>query len=198
MYLAVFDLCGTLVTCNTLFSFARWACPASRKIFWADSAFVRLADSLKPERQLRRSIYLSELTQFDGEELDYLSRAFVQKKLPAHVRPESFEALETLQKAGWMTILVSSAPDFLVRQAARYFHCYDWRGSAYQNGTLTDDLTGGKERILKDFLPYDRLFVASDNRTDLNLLRMADDRMIFAGRHRRWWAARFPHDHLYD
>lgn len=198
MRLAVFDLCGTLVSCNTLFTFVRWACPHSWRVRWADGAFVRFYDSLRPERQFRRKLFLRELARFDERELSYLARAFVRRELPRFARPTACAALGRLQQNGWRTLMLSAAPDFLAREAARYFHFYDWRASAYHNGRLTVDLTGKKQEALCEFSPFERLFVATDNRADCALLAAADERMIFASRHKNWWQKRFPNDRLYE
>lgn len=198
MMLAVFDLCGTLFRCNTLFAFARWACRRNFRCWLADSALAKIVDMLFPRLRFRRRLFLSSIRRFDENELAYLSGVFCRDILPRYARQSAFGLLVSLQEKGWTTVLVSSAPDFLVKEVARLFGFSEWRASTYQNGVLTNDLTGNKLAAIQEFAPWELLFAVTDNRTDLPLLRAADYRRIYCGRHKHWWISRFPKDEVFE
>lgn len=197
MHLAIFDLCGTLYSCNTLFAFTRWICPRAFSRRLADSYLGYLADELFPSLQWRKKLHLKTLLRFDERELAYYGRKFVREILPAFGRISALTLLEELQKNSWVTVLVSAAPHFLAEPVARNLGFYEWRSSVYENGTLSVDLTGRKEEILKEFAPWERLLVCTDNRSDEGLLRRADDRLIYVSkRNKSWWLKRFCAEEL--
>lgn len=198
MMLAVFDLDGTLFRCNTLFAFARWACRRSFLCWLADSPLTKIADLLFPRMRFRRRLFLSAVGRFDDRELAHLSAIFCRDILPRYARQSAFGLLATLQEKGWTTLLVSAAPDFLVKEVARLYGFSEWRASKYQNGVLTYDLTGKKLQAVRDFAPWELLFAVTDNKSDLSLLQAADYRRIYCGRHRRWWLARFSNDEVME
>ncbi|MGI6150628.1 MAG: HAD family hydrolase [Christensenellales bacterium] len=198
MMLAIFDLCGTLFRCNTLFAFARWACRRSLRCWFADSAVAKIVDMFLPRLRFRRRLFLSSIRRFDDKELAYLSVIFCRDVLPKYARQSAFSLLVSLQEKGWMTVLVSAAPDFLVREVSRLYGFSEWRASTYQNGVLTHDLTGNKLAAIREFAPWDLLFCVTDNRSDLPLLRAADYRRIYCGKHKSWWIARFPKDEVFE
>ena len=193
MFLAIFDLCGTLYRCNTLFCFTRWLCPKNRNRILADSYLGYLADELFPRRQWRRRQHLQALSGFRQDELRYYGAKFVREILPPLQRESAAALLHSLQQAGWETILASAAPDFLTEPAARLLRFDQWHSPHYQNGMLENDIFGRKEQILSEVPPWERLLVCTDNCSDEALLRRADERVIYTSkRHEQWWLARFP------
>ena len=198
MMLAVFDLDGTLVRCNTLFAFARWACRRNFTCWLADSPISKVVDLLFPKMRFRRRLFFAAIRRFDDRELAHLSSIFCRDILPRYARRSALSLLIALQEKGWTTLLVSAAPDVLVREVARIYGFSEWRASKYQNGELADDLTGKKLSAIQAFAPWERLYAVTDNKSDLALLRMADYRRIYCGRHRRWWLARFPKDEVFE
>jgi len=197
MKIAIFDLCGTLYRCNTLFAFTRWICPKNFVRRLGDSYLGYLADELFPQKQWRRRQHLKSLRSFEKEELCYYGRKFVREILPPLGRPSAMALLRELQEDGWATILVSAAPDFLTEPVAHQMGFYEWRSSIYRNGRLERDLMGCKEKVLTEFFPWERLLVCTDNRSDEKLLRCADDRVIYTSqRHRDWWLERFNSEDL--
>ena len=195
--LAVFDLCGTLVRCNTLFAFTRWASRRNLYCWLGDSALAKVIDYLFPKLRFRRWLFLKALRRFDIKELTFLSTVFCRDVLPRYVRQSAVSLLISLQEQGWTTVLISAAPDFLVREISRIFGFYEWKASEYKNGALTRDLTGNKITAIQEFAPWDALYVATDNKSDLTLLRKADYRRIYCGKNESWWIARFPNDEVF-
>lgn len=192
MRIAVFDLCGTLYRCNTLFTFTRWICPKNLLRRLGDSYWGYLADELFPQKQWRRQQHLKSLRDFEKEELCYYGQKFVREILPPLARPSALALLKKLQEDGWATLLISAAPDFLAEPVAWQMGFYEWHSSLYQNGKLKRDLTGCKEKILKEYFPWERLLVCTDNRSDEKLLRYADERVIYTSqRYKDWWLQRF-------
>lgn len=197
MNVAVFDLCGTLYRCNTLFAFTRWLCPTSKKRAFADSFLMRFWDRIDPKLHRRRNMHLSLLEPFAPEELSHLAELFFQRILSQYEIAPMHRLLAELQEGGWITLLVSSAPDFLVKEAARRLGFYEYIASAYENGAYTYDLTGHKLRALSGWLPAERLFAASDNFTDMALLKKADYRVIVTdAKGRRKWRKHFDEKEL--
>ena len=185
MNVAVFDLCGTLYSVNTLFAFTRWLCPISKKRAFADSLPMRLWDRLDPQLHRRRNMHLKLLAAFAPEELAPLSALFFQRIMPRYEIAPIHRLLREMQENSWITLLVSAAPDFLVKEAARRLGFYEWMGSAYENGRYTMDLTGKKQEAIKAWLPAEQLFAVSDNFSDLALLQKADARLVVTSKKRR-------------
>jgi phosphoserine phosphatase len=198
MMLGVFDLDGTLFRCNTLFAFTRWACRRNFRTWFADSPVSKVVDLLFPKLRFRRRLFLSSIRRFSDAELAYLSGIFCRDVLPKYARQSAFSLLVTLSEKGWTTVLVSAAPDFLVREVARLYGFTEWRASMYQNGEMVNDLTGRKLEAIQAFAPWELLFIVTDNRSDLPLLNAADFRRIYCGRHKHWWLARFSKDEVFE
>jgi len=198
MMLAVFDLCGTLFRCNTLFAFGRWACRRSFAVWLADSAPAKLFDMIFPSVRFRRRLFLFAIRRFDDRELAFLSLRFCRDLLPKYARENAIELLSALQKKGWTTLLITAAPDFLAKNIARMLGFSEWRASEYKNGVLTVDLTGDKLRIVKEYGPWEKLYAVTDNRSDLPLLRTANYRRIYCRRYHKWWLERFPKEEVFS
>lgn len=188
MKLAAFDLCGTLYRCNTLFTFTRWLRPRSFWVRLADTELIKSLNAIRPSKQWRRALHLRALQDLTEGELDYYAYHFVREILPQYARPSTFALLEDARAGGWTPLLLSSAPDFLVRPIAHHNNFADWCASRYEASRLIYDATGKKQDFLQDYAPWDALFVCTDNRTDLALLRLADRRIVYALPHRlNWW-----------
>ena len=193
MKVAVFDLCGTLFDCNTLFAFTRWACPASAKRAFADSLLMKLWDRIDPQLHRRRNMHLSLLAPFSQAELEYLAEAFYRRVLQFKALPQVHRLRASLQDSGWYTILATAAPEFLARVAERHLGFYDCFASAYEAGKLTEDLTYRKYAAVRAYLPAEALLTVSDNLTDLRLLKLSDTPVVVCRKKDvKKWKKRLP------
>lgn len=195
--LAIFDICGTLYHCNTLFAFVRAQPPCKHAARWADSLPVKLADRLFPHKQIRRNLYVRALNILDRSHLTELANHFVQQYLPKCIQTEVQELFEQCRANHARIVLYSNAPDFLVSAIAQYWHADRFRAPHYHCGQLFGDKKGRKEEWLQEESSYDTLWVCTDNLDDDTLLQRADMRhIITVSRHYPYWRARFDQDDI--
>lgn len=184
MKLAVFDVCGTLYRCNTLFTYIRWRLGRLRV---PDSLPVKAADALLRPLGIpfRRWMYVRALCGMDAHQFKESIREFVADVLPQYQRDSAAALLKTFKQNGWRVVLLSGTSDVIVKEIAAYFGVDEGRGSSLEQmddrltGRFNDILAGRKHELLSEFEPYDELFVCSDNRNDLDLLKLADRRRIY-------------------
>lgn len=184
MKLAIFDVCGTLYRCNTLFTYIRWR---MGRLPLPDSFPVKAADSLlRPlGLPLRRLMYVRTLRFMDAQQFQESVCEFAAQVLPQYIRESAVQLLKSLQQNGWRVVLLSGTTDVIVKEVAAVLGVDEFEGSSLEqvNGRLTgrfDDLLAGrKHELLCRYEPYNELFVCTDNRNDLDLLKLADRRRIY-------------------
>lgn len=99
-------------------------------------------------------------------------------------RSDVMSILRQKQEEGYIPVIVSNAPIELLQSAALYF-----RLDYYQAGA------GEKGRIVQENLTYDTLFVCTDNKTDIDLIDLANEAVLTCKqRHKPFFRAHLKKD----
>jgi len=205
--LAIFDVCDTLYTENTTFGFVRYVM-RGRKIFSILDATI--TSSLSPvfvaftilkkmtDNDYVRNIYLSYLSGIKRSKLDLAADAYVKEVLePLAINWTQAKLKEALSK-GQTVYLASSSIDCVVKAIARrtgaqfFSSNLEYVGETC-SGKLASDMTGKKMNAIADLpnlkLGFTRIRVFTDNFTDIELVKTADEATIIlpGGRGRKKW-----------
>lgn len=191
--LIVCDVCDTLYDSNTTFDFIR---------FYADRkggparVWLRLISSRYSPLfyfliftgkifgiDLVRILALQLLSGLNRESLSDLAFDFHDIFLQKRKNEKVFSLLERLKKDGDVRLLSSSIDPVIRAIAQRNGFSFQSSTLRYQNGISTgklqEDLTGIKHTQLADWQNgYTRLTVVTDNRSDYDLVKMADERYV--------------------
>lgn len=137
--------------------------------------------------ELHHQVFNTLLKGFSLESLEAHVEEFIQQLLPTAIYQPAFNELKLAQKRGDHVVLLSSAPDFLVRAFARYFGILHWDSTVYAvdkkrrlcNIAQLMVGVGKKQSLLKIRsqlgISKDRTVVYSDSHDDLPLLLQAGD-----------------------
>lgn len=203
--LAVFDVCDTLYAMNTTAAFlqmvgqkrtgvatalTRWTSPKS-PVFYLGAICHRLF-----KLDLARARLIAALRTIPQQELEASGRQLASERLPMVANAVIHERLERHRKRGDDILLLSSSLNAVVGPIAETLGV-PYRASEleYVNGICTGrlkrDLTGRKASALREAAPgtCSKLWVYTDNRSDADILALADERIIVvpAGQTRGQW-----------
>jgi HAD superfamily phosphoserine phosphatase-like hydrolase len=205
--LVVFDVCDTLYSANTTFDFLRfhartrangelaerlrqWTAVRSPRgffaavilrIFGVDLARTRVIDALRGESH---------------EVLTRSAREYVARVLPAKANAVVHDRLRRHRDQGDRVMLVSSSLDIVIGEIANLLEV-EFSASELEfasdrcTGRLRSDLTGRKAAVVQARRGNATcLQVYTDNRTDIDLLRIADHGTVIvpAGERQTSWA----------
>lgn len=201
--LAIFDVCDTLYAANTTVAYLnhlassgahpavaraidRWTTRRS-PLFWVGAVAHRLLG-----RDVARARLIAALRGEPRDTLEAAARDFAANILPALANAPLIERLEAHRAAGDRVMLVSSSLDVVIAAiasrlevefAASTLGFHDDRCT----GKIERDVTGKKDDIVRNLAgeKSSRLFVYTDNRTDLALVRLADRATIVIPRGQR-------------
>lgn len=188
----VFDVCDTLYATNTTVGFLR-----HRKTKSAERALARWTSRRSPYFYLGAAS--ARLVGFDlarqrlvaalrGETREFLERTaqdYVQRVLEPLANGEVHRRLRNHQSAGHRIVLMSNSLDLVIKPIADLLDA-EFRASTLGfdgdrcTGTITADLTGRKSEALIDLRrgADGPLWVYTDNRSDRDLLALADNKVI--------------------
>jgi len=203
----VFDVCDTLYDANTTFGFLRHHAERTRSTrlnaalrAWASTRTARglvAAASLKVLRiDLARIKVIAALRGELRDTLEQTARDYVDAILPRTINAAVHERLREHQRKGDRVVLISSSLDIVVAEIARVLGV-DFSASVLEfvgdrcTGRLAVDLTGRKAEIAGALRRGEGLMhVYTDNRTDIDLLTIADRRSVIlpAGAPQQHWA----------
>ena len=168
--LAVFDLDGTLYEGN---SHIEILCAYYHTNFYKSLPFRGFAFFLS---SLSQKIMDWKYAQIPME---------VKSSFAMPYRGEVLKILRDKQKDGHKTIILSSAPEELICHASKDLSIEGRKACA-----------GKKHELIQEEYAFDRLFVCTDNKTDIDLLSMATEAVIACPeRHRSYFRERLP-NHL--
>lgn len=204
MALIVFDLCDTLYAANTTRGFLEALSASQPRVAralrrWTDRrspAFWIGALAHRLGRDLARDRLIASLSGLERAMLRQVADDYVETSLPRRRNAELHETLARHRAAGDRVVILSNSLDLVVEAVARRLGV-EGRGSALGwagdlcTGRLVDDLTGRKGVVAKLLRqPGEQLVVYTDNRTDRDLVDMADEAVIVQprGRGRERWA----------
>jgi HAD superfamily hydrolase (TIGR01490 family) len=81
--------------------------------------------------ELHKQVFDKMLKGFSLEALEEHVEEFLKQLLPKAIYEPAFKELREAQERGDHIVLISSAPDFLVRAFATYFHIEHWDSTVY-------------------------------------------------------------------
>ncbi|MBS1506742.1 MAG: haloacid dehalogenase-like hydrolase [Bacteroidetes bacterium] len=202
--LIVCDVCDTLYDSNTTFDFIRFY--VNRKGGASQIWLSLISSRYSPffyflialgkifHKDLVRILALQLLSDLDRKKLSDLAFEFHDSFLLKRKNEKVFSLLERLKKEGDVMLLSSSIDPVIGAIAQRNGFSFQSSMLAYQNdissGKLSQDLTGVKHKQLAEWhKAYRRLTVVTDNHSDYDLVKMADDRYVVllpAGEEKFW------------
>lgn len=191
--LIVCDVCDTLYNSNTTFDFIRffvnrkgglgrlWLSIISSRyspLFY----FLIVAGKIF-RTDLVRILALRLLSGLDRKKLSDLAFDFHDSVLQKRKNEKVFSLLERLKKDGDVMLLSSSIDPVIGAIAQRNGFSFQSSTLGYKNdvssGSLSQDLTGIKHKQLAAWKKeYNRLAVVTDNHSDYDLVKMADERYV--------------------
>lgn len=193
MKLAIFDICGTLYRCNTLFEFVRAQSECKNIAKLLDSFPIKLLDKI-PFWDIRNFLYLRALKRFDQTELELRARDFSINILPKFKRDTSHFLLNELKENGYAIALMSCAPDFIVCEIADSLAIPYFHASRYEDGKLTFNLKEKKHTLLYIYQPYSLLHVCTDNASDYLLVCQANEFTLYINKNNKRVYERFTNE----
>jgi HAD superfamily phosphoserine phosphatase-like hydrolase len=205
---AVFDVCDTLFSANTTMDFLRfhgqrsgdaklsralkrWTARPS-PAFYAGALAFRLL-----HRDIGRTRVIAALRGSPRGELERAARDYVQDCLAARSVQPVHDRLRQHLARGDRVILASSSLDLVIAPVAKSLGVETWIASELGfrdgrcTGRLVHDLTGRKSQAIAGMLDAsEAIHVYTDNRSDRDLLKLADRRTVIlpGGSRRGRWA----------
>jgi len=188
MKIAVFDVCDTLYSVNTTFSFLD-------NYFADDKKYLlfRKISKLFPvkvgnyfiykffKKDLIRIYATTFLKNSSCKEIQSHSEKFVNEELVSKVKDTTSSMIKEYKNRDYKTVLMSGSYEFIIKEISSYFDADYYYASKLQkvNGSYTGlydkDILLTKYELLQDeFTTIDELVVVSDNKTDLALMQSAD------------------------
>lgn len=192
MNLLVSDICGTIVYENTTRGFLLWlatrgfrkteiSAALSRPVSWLDGRSGLDISRRWLVRSLRGSTY---------RWLEDEAAAYVDAAIAWRGRGSLLEEMSRFRDGGGEIVLASATLDPIAGAFARHVQARTWMSSRLDvddagrcRSRLAEDLTGRKwelvEPLVRSLAPS-RLIVHTDNHSDLDLMRRADE-IVFYG-----------------
>ncbi len=188
MKLAIFDVCDTLYSTNTTFDFLD-------TYFMKDKKYILFRKSSKffPIKVFNFIIYktfkldvirilaTSFLANKSILEIEIFTNDYVNNKLVSKQNKKIVELLKDYQSQGYKIVLMSGAYDFIIKDIARFFNIDTYFATKLEivyekfTGKISQDILLQKDILYKESFPnVSELIVVSDNKSDLNLLLLAD------------------------
>lgn len=205
--IAIFDVCDTLYRENTTRGFLRWfheaqashAYDRTERLWTSYSSpafYLGAAAYHWLGRDLARQMLLLTLKGAHRCHLEEAAHNYVASILPSKCIAPMQAKLREHRDAGDRVVLVSNSLDLVISRIAENLGV-DWHASRLGfvgdicTGRLERDLTGRKASELRRIDPHRKatLFVYTDNRTDLDLIRQADFATVILppGSKRSYW-----------
>lgn len=198
--LVVFDVCDTLYGCNTTVGFLRHyaAAEKSRRIEQAlkrwlhrSSPFFYLGAIMHrfAGHDVARKRLIATLAGEPRQRLAAVASDYARQALPDLANAPVHERLDRHRASGERIVLVSSSLDIVVEPIAELLGT-EYRASTLEfaagvcTGRLIRDLTGNKAAVVRDLAggQATHLTVYTDNRSDRELVAMAEDATIIIPR----------------
>lgn len=133
--LVIFDLDHTLISVASSYHYAKTLYKQGllslRQILqavWIRWRFICTSMSLE---ELHHLVFNKMLKGFSLESLETYVEEFIKQLLPTAIYEPAFKELKAAQRRGDYIVILSSAPDFLVRAFASYFKIEHWDCTIY-------------------------------------------------------------------
>lgn len=193
---AVFDLDYTLTRCDTylhfLWEFLREHPWRVARAGWLPLAVAQYGIGKMSNATLKECFLSAIFGGVSRTELEMWAQAFVERMIRAHVFHEGLLVLGKHRQEGDYLVLLSASPDVYVRQLGQRlgFDEVICTMVEWQQDRLTGQLAGpnvrGEEKVkvlrsLRQRFPQSRFVAYADNRSDLAMLRLADQGFLVNG-----------------
>ena len=188
MKIVIFDVCDTIYKTNTTFFFLDCYFKNNKKFY-----IFRKLTRFYPLIVLNYIFYkffkkdfirLYATSFLKGEEIKKVksfSAELVKTKLSELINTSVEKMIKEYKNEGYQVVLMSGSYDFLIEQVAKYFTTDLFYASKlkvsenFYTGKYEDDILMNKFQLFKkDFKFFDKLSVVSNNKTDLELMKFAD------------------------
>ncbi len=192
--LIVCDVCDTLYRSNTTFDFIRFVVDREKRV--QRYLLLLMINRKSPlfyllvivgtlfRQDLIRKVTLRFLKGKSKIDLDLLAQQFYSDFLQSRANKKVFEKI--LSNSVTTTLLLSSSIDPVIATIAHankwwfYSSELEWK-QGIATGILHMDMTGKKHEVVKRIISekhFNRLQVITDNRSDWELVKLADERFI--------------------
>ena len=204
MVMAVFDLCDTLCRRNTTVDFLETLGRADPRVKravrrWKGPGPLFLVGALlhRLGRDLARERMVASLAGWDSGELSNAADTYAQDLMAKHANKTVVERLQTHQANSDRVVIMSSSIAPVVEAVGRllgveaYGSTLEFDSHRGCTGRILSDLTGRKAELAASLREGgETLIVYTDNRTDRDLLAIADVPVVIlpAGRGDSHWA----------
>jgi len=188
MKIAVFDVCDTLYSVNTTFSFLDNYFANNKKYLWfrkfTKLFVVKVTNYLiykYTKKDLIRLYATTFLKKKSQQEIESYGHKFVNGFLSTKLKEPILNMLTHYKEEGYTIILMSGSYEFIIKEVAEYVQADYFYASKLQIdnrvylGKYDEDILLSKDKLLKKQFPnIDELIVVSDNKTDLPLMQVAN------------------------
>lgn len=206
----IFDICDTLYQSNTTFDFIDFYLAETRQsakrvflksVRWKYSPVFLLLLLLGriTKSDWHKTVSLLLLKGEKAENLDRYANSFFDKVLNSKCITATHQILQEAKLAGNKIYLVSStiepvAKAIAVRLGVEFFSSELKLESGIFTGMLANDITGQKEKVLKQFLGEISYSVVTDNISDYKLVAAAEHKYVVIQnqKHIKNWKALNP------
>jgi len=186
--IAIFDVCDTLYSVNTTFSFLD-------KFFFDDKKylFYRKISKIFLVKLINYIIYRIlkiDLIKICGtfflkgksyKQIEKFTFKFVNEELEGEIKTVISSKINFFKERGFRIVLMSGSYDFIIKEVADYFNINEFYASKLRviDGVFTGkydiDILDNKIDLLKNnYKKIDKLVVISNNKSDLALMKSAD------------------------
>ena len=186
--IAIFDVCGTLYNVNTTFSFLDFYFKKNKN-YLVFRKIVKLLP-IKAINYLFYKFFGKDLIRIIGtfflknqklSDITKSSDVFVRNILSKEVKEKIFTKLKYYKQNGYYIVLMSGSYDFIIKEVANYLDVNDFFASKLKtknkifSGKFDKDILMSKHDLFKkNYKDFKKLIVVSNNKSDLNLMNLAD------------------------
>jgi len=188
MKIAVFDVCDTLYSVNTTFSFLDDYFSKNKKYLFfrkiSKLFIVKVANYFFYKffkKDLIRIYATTFLKNIPIEEIQIYTQRFVKEKLATKIKQNTTSMINEYKKQGYKIVLISGSYEFIIKEVCNYFHADKYYASKLKivdkhfTGKYKKDILLNKHELLQaEFDTIEELIVVSDNKTDIALMQSAD------------------------
>jgi phosphoserine phosphatase len=186
--IVVFDVCDTLYSVNTTFSFLDFFFSKNQRYL-----IFRKISKLFPLKLINYfvikllgkdiiKIFATYfLKNFKKDEIQSFAKLFVYTILSQKINNVIFTKLKHFQNKGYYIVLMSGSYDFIIKEVANYLDVNDFFASKLKtknkifSGKFDKDILMSKHDLFKkNYKDFKKLIVVSNNKSDLNLMNLAD------------------------
>jgi len=188
MKIALFDVCDTLYSVNTTFSFLDNYFTEHKKYLWfrkfTKLFVVKVANYLiykYTKKDLIRLYATTFLKEKALQEIESYGHKFVNGFLSTKLKEPILNMLTHYKEEGYTIVLMSGSYEFIIKEVAEYVQADYFYASKLKEhdgfyfGRYDEDILLSKRELLAQNFPIiEELIVVSDNKTDLPLLQIAN------------------------